>query len=295
MKRINAFYFIKEGLKNTFTQGFMGIASIAILLSCLVIIGIFLLTTENIDVNLQNIEEQDEIVAFVDEILTIEEAQDLKYVIDAVPHVKDSIFVSNTEALHTFEGQLEGAEDIMAELESDNPLRHSFRIFVDDIENSTAVADAVKMIPGIIKVRHNEFVTNNIISLRKVFSIAAFAFFIILLALSVFIIYNTIRLATVARRKEINIMKFVGATNWFIRWPFVIEGLIIGLVAATLAYFCSWYLYTYFVDNVFEGINIVKLLDFNVISGRLAFIFYAVGIVVGVAGSAFAMRKYLRV
>ena len=114
-------------------------------------------------------------------------------------------------------------------------------------------------------------------------------------ALSVFIIYNTIRLATVARRKEINIMKFVGATNWFIRWPFIIEGLIIGAIAATLSYFGSWYIYTYFVDNVFAGINIVKLLDFESIKGLLILIFYGTGLFIGIAGSSLAIRKYLRV
>lgn len=295
MKRINAFYYIKEGIKNTFVNGFMGLASIAILLSCLLIIGLFTLMTENIELNLKNIEDQDEIVVFIDEILSLEEAQALKSTIDAVPNVKESIFVSNTEGLKSFEDQFEDADEILAELENDNPLRHSYRIFVNDIEQSNATADEVAKIPGVVKIRHNEFVTNNIISLRNVFTVAAIAFFILLFALSVFIIYNTIRLATVARRKEINIMKFVGATNWFIRWPFIIEGLIIGAIAATLAYFGSWYIYTYFVDNVFAGINIVKLLDFESIKWILILIFYGTGLFIGIAGSSLAIRKYLKV
>jgi len=293
--RINAFYFIKEGFKNTFVNGFMGIASIAILLSCLLIIGAFTAMTQNIELNLKNIEEQDEIVAFVDDVLTLEQAQALKSTIEGIPNVKETIFVTNTEALESFESQFEDAEELLAELQNDNPLRHSYRVFVDDISLSSDTATAVGNIPGIIKIRHNEFVTNNIISLRNVFSVVAIAFFIILFALSVFIIYNTIRLTTVARRKEINIMKFVGATNWFIRWPFVIEGLIIGLIAATLAYVGTWHLYNYFVGNVFEGINIVKLLDFEAMKGTFIALFYGTGLFIGIVGSTLAIRKYLRV
>lgn len=294
MRIINAVYYLKEGFKSAF-KGFMGIASIAILLSCLVILGMFTLMTQNIELNLKNIEDQDEIVAFIDETLTIEQAQQVQPVIEAVSGIKETIFVSNTEALQTFEQDFDDAQDIMAALEDDNPLRHSYRIFVDDITKSDDIAAEVAGVPGVIKVRHNEYVTNNIISLRNVFSIISIVFFIILFALSIFIVYNTIRLATVARRKEINIMKFVGATNWFIRWPFIIEGIIIGLIAATLSFIGTWYIYTYFVDNVFAGINIVKLLEFSQIRGVIAALYYFIGLLIGVAGSTLAIRKYLKV
>jgi cell division transport system permease protein len=129
--------------------------------------------------------------------------------------------------------------------------------------------------------------------MKNIFSIVALSFFILLFAISLFIIYNTIKLAMVARKKEINIMKFVGATNSFIRWPFIIEGLIIGAIAAAIAYILQWYIYTYFVDQVFKGINIIKLVAFSDISGLLVALFFLTGMLVGVIGSVLAIRKYL--
>jgi cell division transport system permease protein len=183
----------------------------------------------------------------------------------------------------------------LTELEKDNPIRHSYRIFLKDLSKGDKTEQDLSALPNIAKIRRNEYVANNIISMKNIFSIVALAFFILLFAISLFIIYNTIRLAMVARKKEINIMKFVGATNSFIRWPFIIEGLIIGAIAASIAYFVQWYIYTYFVDQVFKGINIIKLVNFSDISGLLTALFYITGMLVGVVGSVLAIRKYLDV
>jgi len=151
-------------------------------------------------------------------------------------------------------------------------------------------------IEGIDTIRYNDEVAAGFLNLEKVLTVASFWFIGILFIISIFIISNTIKLAVYSRRREINIMKYVGATDWFIRWPFIFEGLIIGLFSGIVAYFIQWYIYEYIIVGLFATLkNLIIIVDFSTISSSIGLIFAVAGIVIGVFGSSLSIRKHLDV
>ena len=164
-------------------------------------------------------------------------------------------------------------------------------------QTGTFHADALEQIPGIVKIRADEAVSNGFITVRNIASVISAALIAILLVVSVFIISNTIKLTTFDRRDEIAIMKMVGATNGFIRWPFVFEGLLIGLCGAIVAFFLQWLLYAGVAQGIANSdtLQLLKVVAFQKIWLPVAVVFGGVGILVGVGGSLTAIRKFLQV
>ena len=289
-------YLLKEGLRNMWRNRVMSLTSIGVLTTCLLIVGAAFLLTVNVNSMVKYVEGQSEMCVYMKEGLTEEDLTQAEEAIRAVPNVKEVTFISKEEGLENTKESFGDEGYLLEGYEGeDNPIPDSFVVKVNEIDQTRDTQKALQEIAGVDVVNASgevadtlSYVQNTVVTLGTVVIIA-------LAVISLVIISNTIRATIFTRRKEINIMKFVGATNWFIRWPFIIEGLIIGAIAATLSYFGSWYIYTYFVDNVFAGINIVKLLDFESIKGLLILIFYGTGLFIGIAGSSLAIRKYLRV
>ena len=175
--------------------------------------------------------------------------------------------------------------------------RHRYFIHLTDAAQMQQVVSDLEATPGIVKVRADETISNGFLTVRNVASLISIALIAVLLVISVFIISNTIKLTTFDRRDEIAIMKMVGATDGFIRWPFVYEGLLIGLMGAVIAFGLQWLLYEAISKGIAgsDTLQLLRVVSFRKIWGPVAGVFGLVGILVGVGGSLTAIRKFLRV
>ena len=293
--RHNFTYFAKEGITNMFTHGFMSFAAIGITIACLIIMGTFSLVALNAQNLLDQLESENEILAYVDDSLTREEALGIEKELEQIPNVSDATFVSRETAMKEFQEKY--ADDpLFADLEEDT-LRHRYVIRTIDIEQTRATKEAVENTAGIAKVNAYEAVADGFVALRNIAGIVCIALISILFLVSMFIISNTIKLTTFDRRDEIAIMKMVGATDAFIRWPFVYEGLMFGVFSAVIGFGLQWGLYeavSVGIDNS-DTIQLLHLIEFSEICVPVAVIFLAAGTFIGVYGSLAAIRKFLQV
>lgn len=295
MGRINVFYFIKEGVTNVFKHGFMSFAAIGITVACLLIMGTFTLVAVNANEMLREMEEQNQVLAFVEDGYSLDDAHALESKLLALPNVKAVTFISNSEAAEAFRARYEG-DELFQGIPDDN-FPHRYAIDLNDIGHMSETAIALKNVEGIADVSAYEDEAKGFVTIRNVAGIVCATLIAILFVVSVFIIANTIKLTTFDRRDEIAIMKMVGATNSFIRWPFVYEGFLMGLVSATAAFFCQWGLYEAVAKNVAtnDTINLITILPFESMWQWVAIVFAGAGMLIGVGGSLAAIRKFLQV
>ena len=295
MGKINVFYFIKEGVTNVFKHGFMSFAAIGITVACLLIMGTFTLVAVNANEMLRQMEEQNQVLAFVDETYSIDDARALESRLLSVPNVKAVTFISNAEAAEAFRARYEG-DELFQGIPDDN-FRHRYAIDLKDIGRMSETTVNLQNVEGIADVSAYEDEAKGFVTIRNVAGIVCATLIAILFVVSVFIIANTIKLTTFDRRDEIAIMKMVGATNGFIRWPFVYEGFLMGLVSATVAFFCQWGLYEAVAKNVAtnDTINLITILPFENMWQWVAIVFMGAGMLIGVGGSLAAIRKFLQV
>ncbi len=295
MSKHNIFYFMREGANNMFSHGFMSFASIGITVACLLIMGTFALVAVNANAMLEDMESRNQMLAFVDETLTDEEAKALEAQLEKVPNVANATFISNVEAAEAFRNKYKGKE--LFEGLPDENFRHRYTIDLEDIGYMAATRDALEDISGIADVNAMENEAEGFITIRNVVGIVCVVLIAVLFIVSVFIIANTIKLTTFDRRDEIAIMKMVGATNGFIRWPFVYEGFLLGLFSAVIGFFLQWGLYEAVTRSVAQNdtINLITVLPFAEMWQPVAAVFAAAGMLIGVGGSLSAIRKFLLV
>ena len=288
-------YFFREGISNMFTHGFMSFAAVGITVACLLIMGTFSLVAVNAQNLLKELESENEILAYVDENLTDEEAMALGAKLEQIPNVKDASFISRDEAMQSFEQQY--ADETLFQDLNAQVFRHRYAIHVNSLTQIGATVSAIEGVSGIVKVNAYEDISNGFITVRNIASVVCVALIAILFIVSMFIISNTIKLTTFDRRDEIAIMKMVGATNGFIEWPFVYEGLLIGLLSAVLAFALQWLLYMAVAGGIANSdtIQLIHVIPFEQIWWPVAIVFAAAGILIGVGGSLSAIRKFLKV
>lgn len=290
----NIGYLTKEGFKGIFKHGFMSFASVTIIMACLIIMGVFALLALNINGIINQLEAQNEIVAFVDEAYTNAEAQDLKNAVLSVDNVEAVEFVSRQQAMNNFAEEYE--EGLFDEIDA-SVFRDRYIIHVEDIELTEQTQKDLMEVEGIVKVNAHLDYADGFIQVRNVTSLICIVLIAILAIVSVFIMSNTIKLATFTRREEIAIMRMVGATNAFIRMPFIIEGLILGLLGGGLGFLCVWGLYAVVCNNLLSGFvgGIIEIVAFSSVMWPMLIVFLGVGVVVGVFGGNIAIRNYLKV
>ena len=288
-------YFFSEGCRNMLTHGFMSFAAVGITVACLLIMGTFSLVAYNANVNLEILQRENAVVAFVDDSLTDEEARAIESRLVAVPGVADATFVSRQEARDAYVANYD-ENGLYSEL-SANVFRHRYVLHITDQAQMRAIAAAVENVEGIDKVRADEAITTGFITVRNVAQIISFALIAVLLVVSLFIISNTIKLTTFDRRDEIAIMKMVGATDGFIRWPFVFEGMIFGLMGSVVAFGLQWLLYAAITDGIAgnDTLQLIRIVPFAAIWAPVAVFFLTVGMLVGIVGSLIAIHRFLRV
>ncbi len=291
----NFTYFFSEGVGNMFSHGFMSFAAIGITVACLVVMGTFSLVAYNAEVQLETLESEYEILAFVDETCDDARTQQVGRALSQIANVKDVEFITKEQATENFEKKYENdymLQDLDAEI-----FRDRYAVFVSDLNAVNQTAEAIRGVEGVAKVRVDEDIAGGFITLRNVAGIVCIALIAILLVVSVFIISNTIKLTTFDRRDEIAIMKMVGATDGFIRWPFVYEGFFLGLISAVVAFLLQWLLYASVAKSLTmsDTMQLLKIVPFETIWQPVMVIFGAAGILIGIGGSLTAIRKFLRV
>ncbi len=297
MNRHNFFYFIREGAFNMFSHGFMSFAAVGITVACLLIMGTFTLVAVNANAMLADMESQNQILAFVEKGMSEQDARALGREILKVDNVVKATFISNEEAARTFRDKYE--DDELFQGLPDENFRHRYAIDLEDIGYMRQTKEALEELPGIGKGNVNAYEDEaaGFITIRNVAGVVCVALIVILFVVSVFIISNTIRLTTFDRREEIAIMRMVGATNGFIRWPFVYEGFLLGLFSAVIGFFLQWGLYEAVARSVAtnDTINLISVVPFESMWTYVAAIFAGAGMLIGVGGSLSAIRKFLQV
>ncbi len=295
MKSNKIGYFLHEGITSIFNHGFMSFASVCVIIACLLIMGSFSLVAINVNNIIGVLENDNQILAFVDSSYSTEDAMALKAQIESVDNVASADFVSRDTAFEEFAGQYDDT-DFLEDLDSEF-LRDRYIVYLDDISLMAQTQEALLAVPGIADVNAHLEIAQGFTTIRNVVSVISIILAAILFVVSLFIMSNTIKLTTFERREEIAIMKMVGATSAFIRWPFVVEGLFLGIVGAFIAYVAQWGIYTLIEDRIISssGLAFMEVIDFHVIAIPLLIAFTVVGLCVGVIGSLVAIKNYLKV
>ena len=297
MKHNRFGYLIGEGFKSIFTHGFMSFACILVIVACLLIMGSFAMLALNIDYNIDQLEQDSEILAFVDEDLTTEEAESIGIRLEAIENIKSIEFVTREQALENWVSQYsEEEQDMFSDL-TPSVFRNRYRIYLEDISRMGAPKREIESVSGIAECSASLELSQGFITVRNIVSVISMILIVILFIVSIFIMQNTIKLATFSRREEIGIMKMVGASNFFIRCPFVVEGLVLGLVGGAIAFLLQWGIYDLVAGKIMTSslASLLIMLPFSTLMYPLLVVFLAIGLVVGTFGSNIAIRNYLKV
>ncbi len=291
----NIGYFIKEGFQSVFSHGLMSFAAVCMIVACLIIMGSFSLLAMNVDDNLKQLEDSNEFLAYIDESYTDRQIEALAKQVESVDNVASVKFVTKEEAKAIF---LEGREDdgLYASI-PDDVFRDRLSVHVAELERFTETVDAVCSLPGVADHRAEGELAEGFVTVRNAVTAVAWVLVGILAAVSLFIIANTIRLATFARREEIAIMKMCGATDGFVRGPFIVEGLILGVMGAAAAFLIQWAVYAAVCRAFVESgaVTLFTLMEFKEIWTQVLGIFLTAGAAIGAVGSGFAIRRFLQV
>ena len=288
-------YLIREGFRSIRTHGFMSFASVTIITACLIIMGSISLLSLNIDALIADLEQQNEVVAFVDESIEDEsEAAALKDRILAAGNITSVDFVSRTAAMDSFMSKY---DDRLMEGIDETVFRHRFVIHLTDISQMAETKANLEAIDGIAKVNAHIEYANRFVRVRNIVTVVSLILTAVLTFVSFFIMSNTIKLTTYGRREEIAIMKMVGATDAFIRTPFVIEGLILGLLGGLLGFLAEWGLYSALAGNLMNSLtgSFLSLIPFRTVMLPLLLAYLGIGVLIGVFGVVSAIRNYLKV
>ena len=295
MKVTNLGYLMKEGIRGIFLHGFMSFAAVLVTVACLVIVGSFTSLVYNVSLMVKDLNKTNEIVAIVDDSLTDAEARSIGTKINQIENVFNAEFKTREKAL----------EEFVADHQNDpafggvdaSQLRHRYVVVLESNELMEQTAAQLKAIPGIAEVKADFELAEGFLTLQNVLHIASIAVISVLLVVSLLIISNTVKLAMYDRKDEIAIMKMVGATNGFIRLPFVVEGFVLGMVGAIIAFFLLWAMYNVLINRLAEvdTLRLFSFVPFGELLAPMVLTFVSAGLFVGVVGSWTSIRKFMDV
>ena len=295
MKLNNIGYLIKEGIRGIFLHGFMSFAAVCITVACLLITGTFYSLTYNIGLMVEDLNKTNEILVYIDEQLPYAEALSVGTDINLVDNVLKATFKSREEALEDFIADHEGDEAFSGVEAQD--LRHRYIVVLEDNSKLEQTVEEIKQIPGVAKISAAYELAEGFAALESVLSIASLVIIVALMAVSVVIISNTVKLGMYDRRDEIAIMKMVGATNGFIRMPYIVEGFLLGIIGAGAAFGLEWLLYDWALNelNSMDTLKMLSLVPFEQMLVPMVIMFSAAGLLVGIVGSGTSIRKFMDV
>ncbi len=295
MNRHNIVYFFREGIKSIFSHGFMSLASVTVMITCLLLTGTALLLVLSVNLTIESMVTLGDIRAYVDETYTREEAEALENKLRMIDNVSGVDFIPNDRALEEMRDEFGTDSWLLDGLEYDNPLRHSYRIMVVNIDEYDQTIADIESVQGIADVHSSRESVNKLSVIRNILGTVSLSLMVLLGAVAVVIISNTIKLATFDRREEIAIMKMIGATDGFIRFPFIIESVILSQVAALIAFGLQWLAYNYIVGIGLSSIELIEMVDFTTVKYYFLGGFMGIAFMFGVLGSIISIRKFLKV
>mgnify|MGYP004685762751 CR=1 FL=1 len=291
-------YLLGEGFRNVFHNKKSSGASLAIMCATMLIFGLFFMIIENLNNAVETLETQQGIQVFIQKTATDAQMEQIGEQIQAIDGVNKVTFVSKEDALNQTKEKLKDKQALIAGWDESNPFKASYLVTLTDLKLSSQVQDEIKKIDNIDSIQSRDETINGLVAIANGVRIVSAVILTLLVLISIFIIGNTIKLTVHARRKEISIMKYVGATDSFIRWPFVIEGIIIGIVAALLSILVLGIAYSLITNAAANSIIStmgIKLLSFTDMITLLVIVYMVLGIGIGALGSSISMRKYLQV
>ena len=295
MKINNLGYLLKEGFRGIFLHGFMSFAAICVTVACLLIVGSFSILMYNINIMVEELNQTNEIMVYIDETLSESDARSVGTKINLIENVQMSTFKSREQALEEFVADHQG-NDAFSGVEAED-LRHRFVVTLMDNALMEDTVDQINEIEGVAKITASYELAEGFSTLQKVLQVVSIAVIAVLLVVSLLIISNTVKISVYDRRDEIAIMKMVGATNGFIRIPFLVEGLTLGLLGAGLAFGLEWLLYDLLVNKIesLDTLQMFQFVPFQQLLVPMICTFAATGFFVGVLGSWSSIRKFMNV
>ena len=288
-------YLFKEGIRNMYTHGFMSFAAVCVTVACLVIIGSFSLIIYNLGIFVSDMEQQNRVLVYVDESYDSAEAKSVGSRINLVENVREAVFMTREEAVKRFveqQGSGEAFEGINA-----SDLRDRFIVTLEDNSKMSETVEQIRQIQGVASISDRPELAEGFTTIQRILNIASAAIILVLLVVSLFMISNTIKLAMYDRRDEIAIMKMIGATNRFIRFPYFVEGFLIGVISGAVAFFIEWGLYDLLAKRITElqSLQLFYIVPFREVFLPMVLTFGAAGLFVGMFGSVMSIRKFLDV
>ena len=296
MKINNLGYLLKEGIRDIFRHGFMSFAAVCVTVACLLIVGSFTCLVYNINIMVEDLNKTSEILVLIDDQLTDAEAKSVGTKLNGIDNVHQIRFVSREEALANFRADHQEDEAFDGVQASD--LRHRFVVVLEDNTLMKQTDEEIKKLPGVAKTNAAYELAEGFSTIQSVLHITSIAIIAVLLVVSLLIISNTVKLAMSDRKDEIAIMKMVGATNGFIRLPFVVEGFTLGVLGAALAFGLQWLMYDALLDRIAMEDTLKlfgNLVSFKELLLPMIATFAGAGIFVGVVGSWTSIRKFMDV
>lgn len=295
MKKNNIGYLLREGIRGIFLHGFMSFAAIWVTVACLLIMGTFGLVLYNLNEMIVELEQENEMLVYIDETYSEAEAKSVGSQINQIANVHNAQFVSREQAVENFVDEMQD-EDLFDGLDP-STFRDRFVITLEDNSKMRETEAAIRSIEGVADVSVHYEIQEGFQTVQRILNIASVIIIAVLLVVSMLIISNTVKLAMYDRKEEIAIMKMVGATNGFIRWPFVVEGFILGILASAIAFFLEWGLYNLLQTQIsmVDSLDLITVVPFVEVIEIVAIGYAVVGFLVGVLGSLLSIRKFLKV
>lgn len=297
-------YLIGEGFRNVFKNKKSTAASLFIMCATMVIFGVCFIIGENVNNIMNELEMQQGMQVFINKDASNTEIKNLKEQINSIEGVNSVEFVSEEDALNKVKEMLKDKKSLISGYEADNPFKASYIVKLTDLKQSEEVKQKIEGLTNVSNIEMRSETINKLMSITNIIRVVSFAILILLIVISIFIIANTIKLTVHARRREISIMKYVGATNNFIRSPFIVEGIVIGVISSAISLLILGVAYKFICDFTYnsmilgsEGMNSmnISLLNFSDIFTLIVIVYLALGIGIGTLGSVISMRKYLDV
>ena len=295
MRLNNIGYLLKEGFRGVFQHGFMSFAAVCVTVACLVIVGSFSALAYNLDEMVKELNQTSEILVYIDADLSDAEAKSIGTQINLLDNVLEARFVSRQEALQNFIDDHEG-DSAFSGVQAED-LRHRYVVTLEDNTKMKQTDEQLKQLPGVAKTNAAYELAEGFSTIQDVLHIVSAAIIAVLLVVSLLIISNTVKLAMYDRKDEIAIMKMVGATNGFIRLPFVVEGFCLGMVGALLAFGLEWAGYDAMLQKINEvdSLQLFSFVPFRELLVPMVAVFDAAGMFVGIVGSWTSIRKFMDV
>lgn len=288
-------YYVKETFKSIKRNSLMSIASISTVALSILVLGLFLIMVMNVNNLARHLESQVQVTVYMADTAKPEQLKNMEKTLRSTEGVVKVKPVTKQEALKQFKQRLGEQQKLLDALGEDNPFPYSFEIQVDKPERIPAIVPNIEKMPGVETAKFGQEVVEHLFQLTKILRLGGIILIAMLAVATLFIISNTIRITVFARRREVNIMKYVGATDWFIRWPFLLEGMLMGCAGALIAAVILFQAYNAMQAKIYATLAFFPMLPSWPFMGYLCLALVGVGTIIGALGSCISLRKFLEV